>query len=108
VDLPTSLFDGTTLVTLGGAAGATTIVAGALYQVTGVDRRYSGFAIALILMGVTVHMADQWKNPVAIVVAFVNACLIYLTAAGASGFIGGRGPGPAARGGRRPWFGSWF
>jgi hypothetical protein len=107
MDLPTNLFEPQSLLTYAGAPVATMVVAGALHVAFGADRRHTGFLTALVLMGLGAYATGRWTDPTADVVAFINACLVFLTAAGGSGLLGG-GSGVVNRGGGHSWFGNWF
>jgi hypothetical protein len=82
VDTPSDLFTWTSLGTLTGLTGATVVVTNTAARAFGWTPKWFGLAVALVLcVGLAAVRTSSIEE---YVLAFLNACLVYLTAAGAS------------------------
>jgi hypothetical protein len=105
------------LATLAGATGATLVVTNTAKQAFGFSRAWFGLLIAqVICVGLAIQAKRSGSD---YVIAVLNGCLVYLSAAGASDAAGGKqqaGDRATPRGpealpkpqGWRAFFGSWF
>lgn len=116
-NLPEQFFDAASLGTFAGAAGATFVVVNTVQRAFGVNPAWFGLLVAeCICVGVT------WSsnpNGGAYIIAVLNGCLVYLSAAGMTGAASAAVYGPkrraVARGGtnlpeqhQRMFLSSWF
>ncbi|MER9227064.1 hypothetical protein NKI39_15765 [Mesorhizobium sp. M0664] len=118
-ELAQQFFTMASLATLAGAAGATLVVTNVAKQAFGFSRSWFGLVVAeVICVGLAAYARQNGSD---FVIAALNGCLVYLSAAGASDAVGGRQPGngnnnavqrgnneSAMRRGWRTFFGSWF
>ncbi len=81
-EIPSDLFTWTSLGTLSGLTGATVVVTNTAARAFDWAPKWLGLAIALILCLGLAIMNSSAINGYAL--ALLNACLVYLTAAGAS------------------------
>ena len=112
-------FTFSSLATLAGASGATLIITNTLKQAFDYSRKWVGLIVAQVISIGLVLQANGGGSD--LVLAALNGCLVYLTAAGASDAVGG-GQGGAGKTGAVPrsdwdgggatrpvgFFGSWF
>jgi len=109
--IPGDFFTVASFGTLGGCVSLTTVATGALNMRFGWNKRKIGFLVAFLAVAASLFLSDEITNPKACVVGACNALLVYLTAAGASGFLGRDGDLTGTRGlhrVQRSWFGNWF
>lgn len=105
------LFTLTSLGTFTGLTGATVVVTNTVSRVAGWSPAWFGFAVALILCtGVPLMTAEfSWSQQL---LAFLNSCLVYLSAAGAGGMgasAAGNAPlPPPGESAQRLWFPRWL
>jgi hypothetical protein len=66
----------------------TVIVTGALELAFGWAKRKSGLFVALVVVAAGLYFSNRITDRKAVVVAFFNAFLVYMTAAGVSAFAG--------------------
>jgi Na+/alanine symporter len=105
VTLPDDFFTIATFGTLAGSVGITTLVTAAIHRSFGWSPAKTGLAVAFLVIIAGLFLADKIADAKADVVAFFNAFLVYMSAAGISDAAGTtrfRGVGA------RPWFRSWF
>ena len=93
MDVPGDFFTRASLLTFGGATAATFVVPNALQAAFGFNPRWLALAVAeLICLAV---VASAHGGPIEYLIALVNGCLVFCSAAGAT-TITGRGDHLAA------------
>lgn len=105
------LFTLTSLGTFTGLTGATVVVTNTVSRITGWSPAWFGFLVALILCSAVPAITNGFSLGQQLL-ALLNACLVYLSAAGANaagGAVTGNAPlPPPGAGERRGFFGRWF
>ncbi len=110
-ELPDQFFTWPALGTLAGSAGATFIITNTLRSAFDWSPKWLGLAIAqAICIGGAAVLGKQGSD---YVIAILNGCLVYLSAAGVASATGGVTPAAVARGDAiRPpsnrFLSSWF
>lgn len=90
--MPNQLFDIGTLGTFAGLTGATVVVTNAVARAINWNRAWFGLIVALVLcVGLTIYVGGK---PVEYLLALLNACLVYLSAAGANSAAAASTSGP--------------
>lgn len=107
--LPGELIDLTSLGTFTGLTAATMVVTNAVGRATGWSPAWFGLAVAMILCEAVAIFQPGWQTS-DLLLAALNACLVYLSASGASAtgtaLVGG-GPLPPPGAGRDGFWQRW-
>ncbi len=119
-DIPKDFFTLASMLTLSGATGATFVICNGLQRAFNFNPRWLGLAVAVgvVLSGV---YASGGRSTVDYLIGIINSFLVYCSAAGATGTLGGgSGDGPISRGanlaptrgvantGRRRFLSLWY
>jgi len=123
MELPKDFFTIQSMLTLSGATGATFVVSNTIQSALNYNPRWLALVIAQVIVLFGVYLT-QSNSVVDYFIGVINGCLVYTSAAGATGVLsGGNAPaGVVARGaegieaagdpriiqGRRRFLSSWF
>jgi len=107
------LFTATAIGTFSGASGAVWILSNTFRTLVGRDSKAVAFIISLIVAFFGAFAAKALTDPVTYFLVFLNACLLFLTAAGLQGFassaVQGKPEGtPKLQGKDVRFFTPWF
>lgn len=114
MDLPKDFFTVQSMLTLSGATGATFVVSNAIQTALNFNPKWLALAIAEVIVLVGVFLTSS-TSPIDYLIGLINGCLVYSSAAGATGLLGGSQTGVARGAGaippvqvRRQFLTSWF
>jgi hypothetical protein len=115
--LPKDFFTITTFGTLAGSTGAVYVLCGTAQSLSiKVDPKWLAFITSILISYIAAFISNTEGNAIAkYAIAFLNGCLIYLTAAGSNTLLAPRKDQPAVAGapefeiqGRKRFNSSWF
>lgn len=86
-----------TMLTLSGSTGATFVICNGLQRAFNFNPKWLGLVVALVVVLGGVY-ASGGRSPVDYLIGIVNSFLVYCSAAGATGALGGGGDQPVSRG----------
>jgi hypothetical protein len=97
MDMPKDFFTIQSMLTLSGATGATFVVSNAIQAAFNFNPKWLALVIAEVIVLTGVFLTNS-ASLVDYMIGVINGCLVYTSAAGATGVLGGGAPTGVARG----------